>query len=402
MDTISGSSGNDSITGTTAAEAIFGGDGNDTLTGGAGNDEIYGGKGTDTASYSAAYSSYTITALYEGKNGALSGYSVTALSGTDGVDSVSSDVEYLKFSSGTYQLDEGAVLLPGGSSSADAISGGASAEKLYGYAGNDSLTGGAGNDVMDGGVGTDTAVYTQASSKFTLSLTSAGASLSDATGLEGTDQLSNIEQLKFSDKTVIIESTTHDSYAALPDALWHFFIVAFNAAPGVTYMNQLAEAYNYFSTTGGMSSADSIRKIVDIFTSKYQFTDVYPTTMSSTNLATSLIDNIVKNSATAAAKASAVADIVAALDEVHWSIGQVIYQVFGNLANKPLTDTFWGNTAKQFANEITVAKYYSDTLNQSTTDFGTLRDAISTVTESTDVSTDALVAQLIGVSLLSN
>lgn len=391
MDTISGSSGNDTLTGTSAAEAIFGGDGNDTLTGGAGNDEIYGGKGTDTASYSGAYSNYKITALYEGKNNAFSGYSVAALSGTDGTDSVSSDVEYLKFSNGTYQLDSGSVIVPGGSASADTLTGGDSAEQLLGYAGDDSITGGAGNDIIDGGVGTDTAVYTQASSKFTLSLTSTGATLSDSTGVEGTDTLSNVEKLKFSDKTVYIETQTHSSYSALPESLWHFFIVAFNAAPGVTYMNQLAEAYNY-----GMS----VEQIVNVFTSKSQFTDTYPTSMSHNSLATSLVDNIVKNSATSSTKASAVSDIAGALD-IGWSIGKVVYTVFGNLAAKSQTDATWGNTSKQFANEIAVAKYYTSSLNQSTSDLSTLRHAISTVSESTDVSTDAGMAQLIGVALLS-
>lgn len=401
MDTISGSAGNDTLTGTTAAEAIFGGDGNDTITGGAGNDEIYGGKGTDTASYSGAYSGYTITALYEGKNGAFSGYSVAASSGTDGTDTVSSDVEYLKFSNGTYQLDSGSVVVPGGSTTADTITGSASAEKLYGYAGDDSLTGGAGNDALDGGDGTDTAVYTQASSKFTLSLTATGATLADSTSVEGTDQLTSIEKIKFSDKTVYIETQTHDSYAALPESLWHFFIVAFNAAPGVTYMNQLAEAYNYFVTTEG-SSDNAVKKIVEVFTSKSQFTDVYPTSLSSTSLATSLVDNIVKSSATTSAKSEAVSTIVDALDNAHWSVSKVIYQVFGNLASKSQSDATWGNTAKQFANEITVAKYYTSTLNQSTSDLATLRHSIASVSQSTDVSTDAVVAQLIGVSLLNN
>jgi Ca2+-binding RTX toxin-like protein len=392
MDTISGSSGNDTLTGTSAAEAIFGGDGNDTLTGAGGNDEIYGGKGTDTASYSGAYSNYTITALYEGKNGALSGYSVASLSGTDGTDTVYSDVEYLKFSNGTYQLDSGTIVLPGGTSNADTITGSASAEKLYGYAGDDSISGGAGNDVIDGGDGTDTSVYTQTSSKFTLSLKSNGATLADSTSVEGSDQLTNIEKLKFSDKTVFIETQAHDSYAALPESLWHFFIVAFNAAPGVTYMNQLAEAYNY-----GMS----VEQIVNVFTSKSQFTDVYPSSLSHNALATSLVDNIVKSSATSATKASAVSDIAAALD-YGWSVGKVIYTVFGNLAAKSQSDVIWGNTAKQFANEITVAKYYTSSLNQSTSDLATLRHSIASVSESTDVSTDAVVAQLIGVSLLTN
>ena len=82
-------------------------------------------------------------------------------------------------------------------------------------------------------------------------------------------------------------------------------------------------------------------------------------------------------------------------------MGEVIYTVFGNLAHKPLTDTNWGNTSKQFGNEIVVAKYYSEVLNQSTTDLETLRDAIQPVSQSTDVGTDAVVAQLIGVSLMT-
>ena len=79
----------------------------------------------------------------------------------------------------------------------------------------------------------------------------------------------------------------------------------------------------------------------------------------------------------------------------------MIYTVFGNLAHKSLTDTNWGYTAKQFNNEIAVAKYYTETLNQSTTDLETLRDVIQPVTQSTDVSSDTVVAQLIGVALIT-
>ena len=101
MTTINGTSGNDTMVGTTAAESIFGGDGNDTITGLAGNDSIYGGKGTDTAKFSGAYSDFKITALYETQNfltGQLTGYQVT---GPDGTDMISSDVENLTFSNVT-------------------------------------------------------------------------------------------------------------------------------------------------------------------------------------------------------------------------------------------------------------------------------------------------------------
>ena len=46
-------------------------------------------------------------------------------------------------------------------------------------------------------------------------------------------------------------------------------------------------------------------------------------------------------------------------------------------------------------------KYYTDILNQSTTDLETLKDVIQSVSSSTDVSTDAAIAQLIGVALLT-
>jgi GH24 family phage-related lysozyme (muramidase) len=111
MTTINGTSGDDTLLGTSAAETISGGDGNDVITGGAGNDEIYGGKGTDTASFSGTYSNYNITTVYEDKFGvsSLVGYSVAALSGTDGTDLVF-DVEYLTFSDGTYRFDGESVV----------------------------------------------------------------------------------------------------------------------------------------------------------------------------------------------------------------------------------------------------------------------------------------------------
>ena len=114
MASITGTSGNDTIVGTTAAESIFGGDGNDTITGLAGNDSIYGGKGTDTVKFSGAYTDYTITALTTtdifNSSSTLSGYTV---SGPDGQDFISADVEYLYFSTGasTYALSAGSASL---------------------------------------------------------------------------------------------------------------------------------------------------------------------------------------------------------------------------------------------------------------------------------------------------
>ena len=103
--------------------------------------------------------------------------------------------------------------------------------------------------------------------------------------------------------------------------------------------------------------------------------------------------------ASSTAKAQAVTDIQWCLEN-HWTVGDVIYTVFGNLAGKSLSDADWGSTARQFANEVVVARYYTDTLSQSTTDLETLRDVMDVVTPTTDVSSDAAVAELIGLALL--
>ena len=269
-----------------------------------------------------------------------------------------------------------------------------SSQNIRTWAGNDTISDSNSSITatrLDGGLGFDTTTYSATSSQSTLSYVD-GHWVVKKNNVSGfSDTLTNIEKLQFTDRSVFIESQSHVSYSDLPTELYQFFITAFNAAPGVTYMDQLAEAYRY-----GLS----VKKIVDIFTTKSQFTDVYSPSLSHTDMATQLVNNIVKNSATTAAKTEAIADIKAALD-IGWTVGDVIYTVFGNLAHKSLTDTNWGNTAKQFNNEITVAKYYTETLNQSTTDLETLRDVIQPVTQTTNVSSDTVVAQLIGVALMT-
>lgn len=265
-----------------------------------------------------------------------------------------------------------------------------SPKSITGTSADDKLYLPIGKMTVDSLSGVDTAILSGSSTTYALTSSQSIFKL-DSADQSSSYTFANVEKLQFSDRTVIIESQSHGTYADLPIELYQFFITAFNAAPGVTYMDQLAEAYRY-----GLS----VKQIVDIFTTKQQFTDVYSPGLSHTDLATQMINNIVKNSATTTAKNQAIADIKGALD-IGWSVGDVIYTVFGNLVHKSSTDANWGNTAKQFSNEITVAKYYTETLNQSTTDLETLKDVIQPVTQSTDVSTDAVVAQLIGVALMT-
>jgi hypothetical protein len=183
----------------------------------------------------------------------------------------------------------------------------------------------------------------------------------------------------------------YDFTTASADGLYHFFLVAFAAAPGKTYLGQLAEAWN-----AGLD----LQRIVEIFTTKKQFTDVYPVTMSNRELATTLVENIVKSSASQATKQAAVNDIEGALS-FGWSRGKMLYTVFGNLATKPLTDPTWGGTAQQFQKQLTVARVFSETDPRAATeDLTTLQAIASAVSRDSDVSTLEKIATLIGVALM--
>ena len=70
--------------------------------------------------------------------------------------------------------------------------------------------------------------------------------------------------------------------------------------------------------------------------------------------------------------------------------------VFGNLARNPLTDPVWGGTAKQFQNQMAVARYFTQQMGVETETLATLRGVIGSVTPDTDVSTVDNIAQIVG------
>jgi hypothetical protein len=81
-------------------------------------------------------------------------------------------------------------------------------EIAYGYAGKDTIEGGAGNDAIDGGKGIDIAIYKDTSSAYTLTANDDGtvsvvhSSPSEGFSDEGSDTLTSIEKMQFSDKTL--------------------------------------------------------------------------------------------------------------------------------------------------------------------------------------------------------
>ena len=175
--------------------------------------------------------------------------------------------------------------------------------------------------------------------------------------------------------------------AAQKTDLYRFFVLAFEAAPGVTFMNQLDAAIN---------SPMSIKQVVNEFTKKPEFTNVYFNFLTNQEFAQKFVDNNAASTATTAAKDEAVAQITALLNAGH-SRGDVIVDVFGALAATPFTDTKWGDTAKLLSNQVAYAQYFTETLGrgaEATPNLATLRAVIANVTTTTDVTPAAIEAVL--------
>lgn len=71
--------------------------------------------------------------------------------------------------------------------------------------GNDVLKGGPGDDELYGGAGVDLALYSGNISNYTISKAENTHTLVDKTGVDGTDTLTDIERLKFSDSTLALD-----------------------------------------------------------------------------------------------------------------------------------------------------------------------------------------------------
>jgi Ca2+-binding RTX toxin-like protein len=176
--------------------------------------------------------------------------------------------------------------------------------------------------------------------------------------------------------------------------LYRFFAIAFDAAPGVTYMNQLYDAV----VTGNMKVPD----IVEVWTTKPEFLAVYPRFMSNLDFATKLVDTVAGTSGgtflSTAARTEAITDIAGALNAGK-SRGYVIYQSFTNLTNGG--DATWtakyGDLAKVLDNQVSYAQYFTETLlkgGETTPDATALRAAVSSVTPTTAVDAASIAAVL--------
>lgn len=184
----------DTLRGSSAANILNGNLGADTMSGGAGDDTYYVDDTGDSVVETGSVSSSTL------------GFRL-ALSLDSNIDKVIASISYtlgdylenLDLASGSGNLT------CGGNALANVLTGNEGNNSLNGEAGNDSLAGGAGDDSLDGGVGIDRATYTGNRAGFTVAPSGINFMVTDLTGAQGVDTVTNVERLVFSDTRIAVD-----------------------------------------------------------------------------------------------------------------------------------------------------------------------------------------------------
>ncbi|WP_207100515.1 calcium-binding protein [Paracoccus shandongensis] len=163
-DTLDGGAGDDVIAGRTGDDVLIGGEGNDALTGEGGHDVIAGGNGSDTITGNADNDSLRGglgNDIIDGGDGNdfLAGEadndSLTGGGGNDTIlGGIGADTIRGGYGDETISGEEGDDYIDGNGDD-DAINGGVGNDTLIGSGGNDTLDGGGGGDAMAGGSGDD-------------------------------------------------------------------------------------------------------------------------------------------------------------------------------------------------------------------------------------------------------
>ncbi len=251
-DNINGADGNDHIEGGEGADHLLGGLGADWIYGGTGNDVISGDGGSDillgedgddaflfavgepggsTQAYGGAG---TDTIILRGGGASID---LTTNGGSAGAVAISvNSIENVQFdgsvdAGGGNRLAYGSAganaivalgILAGvtfeGRGGDDLLVGGEGADSLLGGDDNDIIKGNGGDDVVDGGSGTDLVELRGLAADYTITAVSGGYRVTDAvTGRDGSDLLSGVETLRFSDgSTMTLPSSAPVAPQVLP------------------------------------------------------------------------------------------------------------------------------------------------------------------------------------------
>jgi Ca2+-binding RTX toxin-like protein len=248
-DTLAGGAEDDALFGGAGDDSISGGAGNDVLDGGTGNDVMVGGSGDDTYVVDSD-GDVVVEADAAATSGANNSATASAIQIQDiggGIDKVVASINYtLGNFVENLQLTGGSAALSG--------SGNGLANRIEGNEGNNVLTGMGGDDQIDGAAGIDTAVYTGTRSHYTVTRTATGFTVNGTQTQEGTDTLTNVERLQFSDGHLALDLSGNAGEVA------KILGAVFGAA---SVSNQTYVGIGLHFTDTGMSYADLVQLAIN-------------------------------------------------------------------------------------------------------------------------------------------
>lgn len=246
---------------------------------------------------------------------------------------------------------------------------------------------------VDGGIGIDAAIFSGNLSNYTLTKTGNTYTVRDNTGTAGTDTVTNIESLKFSDKTVNL--TIQAQAAAAPQAdvtrLSELYVAFFNRVPD-------ADGLSFWIDQ--MNAGQSINQISDAFYSagvQYSSLTGFSASMSDAEFVKVIYKNVLGRAGATAPPDTDVSFWANNLTTGTDTRGSLINTMLGS-AHSFKGDATWGWVPDLLDNKIAVAKTFAIDwgLNYNTsTDSITQGMAIAAAV--TPTSTAAAIA-LIGVS----
>ena len=250
-------------------------------------------------------------------------------------------------------IQPGQVL--GGTAAAESLPGSAGSDTINGLGGSDTITGAGGNDSIDGGTGSDTAMFTGDRSQYQLSRSGGTIQVPDTVGgRDGTDTLTNVETLRFADRTV--DLTMGSRVQGLPAAslktLEELYVGFFNRVPeasGLGYWIDLVK--------GGLP----LTSVADQFYAAGVQFGLYPASMTNAQFIQEIYKNVLfrpPGSATAP-NADEIAywnnRLVKGLDTKGTMVLQMLHDVHAGFENHPV----YGFVAASLNNKALVANYYA-------------------------------------------
>ena len=228
-----GMRGDDTIEGMDGADYLQGGAGDDKLDGGAGDDTLDGGSGTDYVFYANNFADCSIT---------NSGLNYTVKTKTEGEDNVN-NIEFLKFLDQTIDIT-GLNSLP---------------FNITGTAFNEIFTSTYIDEYINGGEGIDKVNFSGIRSNYTLTKGASTFTVTDKTGADGTDTLTNIERLQFTDLTVALDIN------GIAGQAYRVYQAAFNRTPdngGLKYWIGLMDSgYTLADVASGFIASDEFKTL---------------------------------------------------------------------------------------------------------------------------------------------